>query len=284
MKLRLLSLAAIVVLAAALGYVLGRRDGPPAEPAESAPAPAPETVARPPAALQEPARAASGEREAPALERAHTLAPQDAARGARIVGRVIDEAGQAVGGALLLLGEDPIYPLADAREVGRTRSDGTLELDGALATPERHVVYHLFACSGPRLGWERIAVRDEEREVRLPDIVLVPTTRLAVSVLDGEGRSVAGASVEARARFYPFLGLFDGAATGLRVHPAVQQPFRAETDRLGNAVFEHLPAPHASGIYEIHAEHASAGAGQADLLHSGAGPAADVVVQLRRER
>jgi hypothetical protein len=198
--------------------------------------------------------------------------------GAQLAGRLVDERGQGVAGAVLYLGEDPLYPLPDARPFGRTDDEGRFVLDGPLPHAVRHNAHHLFAVAGDRLAWKRFLLPDDAASIELGDVVLAPVTRLVVSVVDARGRPLGGVTVEARARFYPLVGLFDARQPGFAPEPRFVELFRARADPLGHAFFETLPAPHDASLYELVAEVAGVGRGSAVLERAGAGPETEVVL------
>ncbi|MBK7875928.1 MAG: hypothetical protein IPJ77_09270 [Planctomycetes bacterium] len=184
------------------------------------------------------------------------------------------------GDALLLLGSDPLYPLADARPVGRTSAAGELELDALVQLSDRHVVQQLFALTEDGLAWTEVRIAAAARELDLGVLRPAPTQRVVVRVVDESGRPVGAAPVEARARFYPLAGLFDADEPGFTPDARVLALFQARTDAFGHAWFEHLPAPHASGIYEFVSSVPELGRGTALLERSGEAAEASVTITL----
>lgn len=261
------------VIAGALGFALGRFSAPSAPPS----APRSSTVERADgaadAARGEPlsgAEAPAPPRPKPAADPARTPVPRAEEPGARVEGAVVDENGRRVADALLLLGEDAVYPLADARAVGRSDAQGLLALDQRVAPPERHVVMHLFAVTPERLGWVQLAVPEGADVVHVGDVRLVSSTQAEVLVVDERRAPLAGVEVEARARFYPLAGIFDAIRdeeneSGFSPHSAVVRLFRATTDEHGRARFAHLPAPSAASRYQLFASDARFGQGAIDL-------------------
>lgn len=203
----------------------------------------------------------------------------DPSPGAVVTGRLRDTRGASVAGALLLLGSDPLYPLADARAVGRTGPSGELALDALVAASDRSATQHLFALAPEGLAWARVHIAADATHLDLGSMQLGPAARVTVSVVDGSGRRVGGARVEARARFHPLAGLFDAREPGFAPDERVLARFTARTNGFGDAVFDALPAPFASGIYEFACDEPGIGTGTA--LLEAIEPDATVVVLLR---
>lgn len=281
----------VAVLLGVLGFVAGRFSAPSA-PAESA-RPARGSTAGEPA----PDRTRLSGSDANENPRARTeprddgrinVAAQDE-RGARIEGFVVDENGARVADALLLLGEDPVYPLADAREIGHSAADGALVLDKRVLPSERHVVAHLFALSQGRLGWVQFAVPENVEVVHVGELRLARSTHVEALLVDDQRAPLADVEVQARARFYPVSGVFDAIrdeenSERFQPHAQVRELFRARSDTDGRALFEHLPAPFSAGLYELVVDDARAGKGSADVEQSGANERESLVIRVRRPR
>ncbi|MBI5364452.1 MAG: hypothetical protein HZA53_14840, partial [Planctomycetes bacterium] len=199
--------------------------------------------------------------------------------GALVTGTLRDARGALVAGALLLLGADPLYPLADARAVGRTGPSGELALDALVAASDRSTTQYLFALAPAGLAWAPLRVGASTRALDVGPMQLAPTVRVTANVVDGSGRRVGGARVEARARFHPLAGLFDAREPGFAPDERVLARFTARTNGFGDAVFDALPAPFASGIYEFACDAPGIGTGTALLEELD--PDAVVVVLLR---
>lgn len=281
-------LLAVALLAGALGFALGRFSAPEPAPERAQPTlvpaseravdPAPE----PPLSRDETQRA----KPKPAPSEPREPIPRAEVPGARVQGFVVDENGKRVAGALLLLGEDAVFPLADARAVGHSDAAGAIALDERVAPPQRHIVAHLFAVTDDRIGWVQLAVPEGAEVVHVGDVRLTPATQIEALVVDDRRTPLAGVEVEARARFYPLSGIFDAIrdeenSTGFSPHASVQKLFRARTDANGLARFTHLPAPGSASRYELCASDARFGQGKID---ADAGGGESLVIKLRPPR
>lgn len=239
-------IAVLVVLGAFLLVEYGRTLGPRVPEPVPAAAPAPSSSV---AVLERPtpdARAAT----APIVS-IESVAEERSTSGVHATGRVLGADGAPSAGAVLLLGVDALYPLADARPIGRTDEHGELVLEAPVEASDRNVAQHLFALTRDGLAWTRLRIGESTTTLRLGDFRVARTRTIVARVQDEAGNVLGGADVEARARFFPLAGLFDAEEPGFEPDDRVLALFRARTDGAGNATFERLPAPLDAGIYEF---------------------------------
>lgn len=284
----------LAVLTGVLGFLLGRFSASPEPLASNDPRARGSTSREPESTPRNTPLSGSDPADSPhargeSRDEARTNVAAQDEPGARLEGFVVDENGARVADALLLLGEDPVYPLADAREIGHSRADGSLELARHLLPSERHVAAHLFALSQGRLGWVQFAVPENVELVHVGDVRLARSAHVEALLVDDQRVPLAGVEVQARARFYPVSGLFDAIrdadnAERFQPHAQVLELFRARSDENGRALFEHLPAPFSAGLYELVVDDARAGKGSADVEQPGASAQESLVIRVRRPR
>ncbi|MFO0985088.1 MAG: carboxypeptidase-like regulatory domain-containing protein, partial [Planctomycetota bacterium] len=186
-------------------------------------------------------------------------------RGVRMEGIVRAPDGTPVPDALLLLAHDSwsfdtFYP-ARSRAVGHTRTDGTFALEHIEPGGENE--HLLYAVTTDAIGASYVRAMKGSAPVTGVLITLAPSAAVAITVNDGDGKPIAGATLVADPRFITLsddsvtLGP-DGSWTSrapdremaLGPHAEIQRLFSAVTDASGQARLAHLPLPD-RGHYNI---------------------------------
>ncbi|MFN0006965.1 MAG: carboxypeptidase regulatory-like domain-containing protein [Planctomycetota bacterium] len=180
-------------------------------------------------------------------------------RGVRVAGRVVDERGEPVADAALLLSEgrpgSAAFTPATAEEVARSGADGSFSLARSIAPAGEHAKIHLFAVAPIGIGWVEIDVLDGKRESGELLVRIEAPARLEVLVQDVDGKPIAGADVSLEPRFEPLLtpryGRLHDHAMFMGARPDIWSLFQAKTDARGRARFERVPTASSEGTYDV---------------------------------
>lgn len=191
-------------------------------------------------------------------------------RGTLVSGRVLrlPDRTPVAGAELFVLGRQnltaSLFGLDAARDAGRSRGDGTFELDQRVVAENSPLT--IFAVSNGEIGFA-LALPERDQD-RLDDfeIAIEPPGSLTVRVLDDGGTPVANVALTAQPTFLPFW-LRDYGSTG-PVLPVLRDErwialFTRTTDASGEARFAALPEGRVDPLFKDQQGHT-----QSYLVHA----------------